>query len=218
MGLSGVERRLERLVEGSFAKVFRSSLEPLEIGRRLVREIDRGRQRSVHGVIAPNELVVGLSAADLDRFSGYADTLVHELEEAARQHVREEGYGLLGPLVVELVRQPSLRAGELRVEGRVAAATTNGLAASVVLPGGRRRPLGDHVVTIGRDAACEITLDDTTVSRRHAEIRRADAGFQVIDLASRNGTKVNGRAVPRAALRDGDEILVGAVALRFETV
>ena len=61
MGLQAFERRLERLVEGAFTKAFRSGLQPLEIGRRLVKELDAGRTVGVHGVVAPNHFTVVLS-------------------------------------------------------------------------------------------------------------------------------------------------------------
>ena len=60
--------------------------------------------------------------------------------------------------------------------------------------------------------------DLPTVSRHHAEVRRTGDGFEVVDLGSRNGTKVNGLGVTRQHLADGDDLLVGAVPLRFEAV
>ena len=58
MGLQRFERRLERLVEGGFGKAFRSGLQPVEIGRRLVRELDAGRTLGVRGTVVPNHFVV----------------------------------------------------------------------------------------------------------------------------------------------------------------
>ena len=72
MGLQRFERRLERLVEGAFSKAFRSGLQPVEIGRRLTREMDLQRRLGVHGLIAPNAFTVELSSRDFDRF----DTLM----------------------------------------------------------------------------------------------------------------------------------------------
>ena len=69
MGLQQFERRLERLVEGAFAKAFRSGLQPVELGRRLSREMDLQRTVGVHGLIAPNKFTVALSPSDSERFS-----------------------------------------------------------------------------------------------------------------------------------------------------
>jgi hypothetical protein len=66
MGLQQFEERLERLVEGTLAKPFRSNLQPVEIGRRLTREMDLQRRVGVHGLIAPNAFVVTLAPADVD--------------------------------------------------------------------------------------------------------------------------------------------------------
>ena len=82
MGLQAFERRLERLVEGVFTKAFRSGLQPLEIGRRLVKELDAGRTVGVHGVVAPNHFTVVLSPADYERFATFRDALASELADA----------------------------------------------------------------------------------------------------------------------------------------
>ena len=76
MGLQRFERRLERLVEGGFGKAFRSGLQPVEIGRRLVRELDTRRTLGVRGTVVPNQFTVLLSEADLARFEGFHDALV----------------------------------------------------------------------------------------------------------------------------------------------
>ena len=70
MGLQGIERGLERMVEGVFARAFRSSLRPIELGRRLVREMDDHRSVDVRGrTIVPNEFTFGLAAQDQATFA-----------------------------------------------------------------------------------------------------------------------------------------------------
>ena len=104
MGLKGFERRLERAVEGGFARVFRSGLKPIEIGRRLTREMDDARTVDVRGrTVVPNHFVVELSTADHDNFAEVAETMERELAEAAREHARDEGYSFMGPVEVELL-------------------------------------------------------------------------------------------------------------------
>ena len=81
MGLQRFERRLERLVEGTFSKAFRSGgLQPVEIGRRVGREMDAGRTLGVRGTIAPNKFTVWLSADDLESFSGFHEAFKPPLE------------------------------------------------------------------------------------------------------------------------------------------
>ena len=216
MGLQGFERRLERLVEGTFNKAFRSGLQPVEIGHRLVRVLDNGRTLGVSGrFVAPNNIGVYLSPDDATRFESFSDALARELAEAARQHAREEGYQFLGPVTVTLVSDDSLKRGAFDVVGEIAEGA-GGQVGSLVLPDGRRVRLGEHPTVLGRNSDCTVPLADPRASRRHAEIRATADGFLVVDLDSMNGTKVNGVPVREHVLHDGDEIAVGATVMRFE--
>jgi len=216
MGVQGFERRLERLVEGAFTKAFRSGLQPVEIGHRLVRVLDNGRTLGVSGrFVAPNNIGVYLSPDDATRFESFSDALARELAEAARQHAREEGYQFLGPVTVTLVSDDSLKRGAFDVVGEIAEGA-GGQVGSLVLPDGRRVRLGEHPTVLGRNSDCTVPLADPRASRRHAEIRATADGFLVVDLDSMNGTKVNGVPVREHVLHDGDEIAVGATVMRFE--
>src|SRR5215831_1425753 len=113
MGLQRFERRLERLVEGTFGKAFRSGLQPVEIGRRIVREMDAGRTLGVRGTVVPNRYTVELAPDDLERFAGFHDALVQELTDAAREHARDEGYHFEGPVDITLVKGNNARKGDL---------------------------------------------------------------------------------------------------------
>jgi hypothetical protein len=215
MGLQAFERRLERLVEGAFTKAFRSGLQPLEIGRRLVKELDAGRTVGVHGVVAPNHFTVALSPADSERFATFRDALTRELADAVREHARDENYHFVGPVEVELTEDPNRRQGDLRVRATIEQGE-GGWSASLVLPDGRRVALADEEATIGRLPDCAVPLSDPQVSRHHAQVRRGPEGFRVVDLGSTNGTTVNGTIISDHPLRDGDEIGVGNTAIRFE--
>ena len=218
MGLQQFERRLERLVEGVFAKAFRSGLEPVELGRRLVRQMDRDRQLGPSGQrVAPNRFTFRLSPDDHARLEGSAAALVPELEEAAREHARDERYSFLGRVEVLLVADPSVAPGVLQLDAEVRAAPGGHPTASLVLSGGQRHALGEST-TIGRLDTCEVRLDDPTVSRTHARVVRVGDAYEVQDLGSRNGTKVNGVGIARRPLADGDVLLIGAVPVRFEAV
>ena len=216
MGLQQFERRLERLVEGAFAKAFRSGLQPVELGRRLSREMDLQRTVGVHGLIAPNQFKVALSPTDAERFSSFSQALVRELSEAVREHARDEGYQFLGPVHVELVPDAALGAGEFLVASEIVSGPGGHAAGSLHLPDGSRVEIGDEPVTIGRQAECDVVLEDTNVSRRHAEVRRDGEEYLLIDLGSTNGSKVNGARVKRHALSEGDDITLGKTVLRFE--
>ena len=85
-----------------------------------------------------------------------------------------------------------------------------------MLPDGGRVALGDEPAVIGRMPDCAVPLSDSQVSRHHAEVRRDEHGFRVVDLGSTNGTTVNGVVVKDQLLNDGDVIVVGATSLRYE--
>lgn len=216
MGLQHVERRLERFVEGTIAKAFKGGLQPVEIGRRLAREMDLRRTVGVHGVIAPNDFEVVLATGDYYRFEPFVESLTRELAEAAREHATSEGYELIGPVVVNLAADDSLRPGIFSVDAELTEGPGGGLPAWLVLPDGERVELGEEALTIGRLPECAVALSDPNVSRHHAEVRRAGTQVLVADLGSTNGTRVNGAPTTERPLRDGDVITVGSTAIRFE--
>jgi hypothetical protein len=217
MGLQQFERRLERLVEGVFARAFRSGLQPVEVGRRLTREMDLRRTVAPRGTLAPNLFEVVLASGDRERFAPIEEELISELISIARDHAHSEGYHFLGPVSVTVETDDELASGMFAVGAEFDKGTLP--HAALVLPDGRRVALGDRPVRIGRLPECELVLADPNVSRRHAEVRPADGGrFAVSDLGSTNGTKVNGALVgPPQLLRDGDEIRLGGTAIRFES-
>ncbi len=216
MGLQGFEQRLERLVEGVFAKTFRSGLKPVEVGRRLTRDMDLHRTLGVNGPLAPNHFTVELSQADSEQFETFAEVLTRELAEAARDHARAEGYGFVGPVHVELHIDSSLSQGQFLVASAFQEAPGGAAVGSIFLEDGRRIEIGEQPLVIGRMPECDVALSDPNVSRRHAEVRRQGTGFVVVDVGSTNGTRVNGAQVKERLLNNGDEITVGATKIRFE--
>ncbi len=217
MGLQKFERGLERLVEGAFAKAFKSGLQPVELGRRLTREMDLKRTVSVNGLVAPNHFSVKLSPADAERFDSFMEAMKRELVETVREHGRTERYGFVGPVAVEIDTQDNLSAGRFVVTGALVEQPGGGPTGTLTLTDGRRIQLSDDGVVIGRLPDCDVSVTDPNVSRRHAEIKRHGNEYVVVDLGSTNGTKVNGSLVQgERRLHDGDEITVGATIVRFE--
>lgn len=214
MVLSRLERRLERLVEGAFAKAFRSGLQPVEVGRRIVREMDAQRTLGVRGPVVPNRFTVRLAPDDCDRFESFAQALAQELAGAVREHAREEGYHFLGPVTVELAEDPDRRAGSFAVEADITP-SDEPVAARIELPDGRAVQLGTGTARIGRMSDCEVVLSDPQASRYHAEIRTVPGGHLLTDLGSTNGTEVNGVVVREHLLADGDRIGIGSTALGY---
>jgi hypothetical protein len=217
MGLKGFERRLERVVEGGFARVFKSGLKPIELGRRLTREMDDGRTVDVRGrTVAPNHFTIELSPADQENLAEVVGTLERELADAAREHARDEGYSFMGPVQVEIEQTDELRTGTFAVTARMRQGAGGAGAGSLVLPTGDRVPLGEDTITVGRLPESTIVLADPNVSRNHAEVRPRGTGFVVVDLGSTNGTRVNGVRISEQELVDGDEVSFGNTRMRFE--
>jgi hypothetical protein len=217
VALKGFERRLERMVEGTFARIFRSGIRPVELGRRLVREMDDNRSVDVRGrTVVPNQFTVELSEADHERFAEVAGSLERELAESAREHARDEGYVFMGPVSVHLEVSESMHTGAFQITGRMREGTGGVGAGSLILPTGERLSLGESVVTVGRRPESTIQLGDPNVSRNHAEVRPLGNGWIVVDLGSTNGTRVNGARISSHELTEGDEIAFGNTIVHFE--
>ncbi|MBS1846660.1 MAG: DUF3662 domain-containing protein [Actinobacteria bacterium] len=218
MGARGFERRLENLVEGVFGRVFRSTVRPVEIGRRLVRELDATRDIDVRGAtIVANAFTVFLSEADYEQFADIHATVCAELADAAREHARDEGYQFVGNVSCEIVIDPELRTGAFAIDARFRETADGTGPGTIVLPSGERRALGEDVITIGRMPGSTIVLNDPNASRHHAEIRPSGSGYVLVDLGSMNGSRVNGARVDTHRLSDGDALSFGNTVIRFET-
>ena len=218
MALQEFERRLERLVEGVFAKAFRRGLTPIEVGRRLTREMDVRRTVGVRGLIAPNDFTVAVSQDDHENvIAKMEQAITRDLAGYVREHAREEGYVLVGPVEIAFEVDPKLGAGEFLVSSEMVEGAGGGPVGAVVTADGTRVQVALDPITIGRHPDCDVVLNDQEVSRQHAEVRRDEGEFVLVDLGSLNGTKVNGAGVksPRP-LHDGDTITIGAHTLRFE--
>jgi hypothetical protein len=206
------------MVDGVFSRAFKTGVRPVELGRRMAREMDEHRSVDVRGRrIVPNQFVFLLSPFDYDTFEGIHDALIGELEAAAREHAAQEGYHFMGPLSIELVIKDDLKPGRFLVATRMREFEAGVGTAHLLLSSGDQVPLGTAPAVIGRLADCAVTVDDVNVSRHHAEVRPGPHGYVVVDLGSTNGTLVNGlRIEGERPLADGDLISVGNTHLRFE--
>ncbi len=216
MVLRNFEARLERLVEGMFAKAFRSGLQPVEVGRRLVKTLDANPTLDTKGrQIVPNEFVVRLASEDYERFTQLEDSLIAELITTVRQHAEDEDLLFRGRVAVSLEEDPELSVGIFRVDARFNDTTADVLPAYLELPDGQRVELGPRVLRIGRMTDCDVVLADPNASRYHAELHPAGDAYELVDLGSTNGSRVNGERVSRRVLLDGDQLRFGTITLKF---
>jgi hypothetical protein len=117
--LSKFEQRLGGAVEGSFSRVFRSRVEPVELAVALKKEADSHRSVFASQTRVPNRYEIDLGPGDYDRLAPYRFTLGDELAEMVREHAHEQRYAFVGPVEVTLVRAEDLRTGAYRVGSRV---------------------------------------------------------------------------------------------------
>ncbi len=254
--LKSVETTIANLVEGTFGRLFRSEVRPMELARKLAREMDEHRTMSVSRVYAPNEYAVWLSPEDRERYEGVEDEVIDELCAYLLEHARREELILPSSPVVTFHTDERLTLGEFgiqaqlvragghsersdafdeepeaedrhgetmiysssaRVRGEVEEAQGRRRTRALVTVAGRRLPVPPRGATLGRSRDCDIVLDDTSISRRHAEIRPTGDGWTVADLGSTNGVRLNGRAVAGAQpLQGGDVVELGSTKIVFE--
>jgi hypothetical protein len=245
--------------------------------------MDSGRTTGADGrSTAPNIFSVQLHEHDRSTLSDLEKALISELTDAAKQYAKDEGFSLVGDVVVTITTDPSLKPGKFEVQAAVkaAAATASGLSGStssslreaerssevspapvvppapsvpvapvtpptvatpsippvpapaaappapekravLVLGDGTKVAVKPGVLSIGRSAESSVPLNDTNVSRRHAEIRSRGEGARIewflSDVGSTNGTMLNGVKISgEQKLKNGDALMFGGTSARFE--
>ncbi|MBM7784418.1 FhaA domain-containing protein [Tenggerimyces flavus] len=119
------EKRLEGMVTGAFARIFRSAVQPVEIAAALQRELDNSAQiLSRNASLVPNDFSVQLSASDYDRLAPYSQTLSKELSEVVSRHAGTQSYAFTGPVTVSFERIDNLSTGRFKVRSSAVAQVT----------------------------------------------------------------------------------------------
>lgn len=249
--LRSLESKIADLVEGTFGRVFRSEVRPVELARGLAKEMDQHKTVSVSRTYVPNEYVVWLSPDDRRRFDDVEHEIAEELGAYLLEHARQERLALVSRPQVTFKTDDALNLGEFGIQARMVRASQDGAVQepvqgdhghtmvystsdrlradldeprgpqptgrAMLLAEGKRMVVSTAGATIGRSRDCDIVLTDPNVSRRHAELRPdGHGGWQVRDLGSTNGVKVNGRKIDAAqALESGDRLALGTADVRF---
>ncbi len=243
--LRNLEAKIEGLVEGAFSRAFRSRVQPVEIARKLAKEMSDNQTVSISRTYVPNEYAVFLSPGDREQFEGYEEGLKKELSDYLLEHARNEGLALTTRPSIEFKTDERLSLGEFGIQaqlvkpaedaeqgvepadfGHTMVYSPDREARKLVAPSragraflvgeGKRLVLSGNRVLVGRSRDCDLMLDDPNVSRHHAELRREGDAWVVVDLDSTNGVKVNGSRVREAVLSPGDEITLGLARLSYE--
>lgn len=132
--LRAIESTIEGLFEGVFGRAFRTHVQPVELARKLAKEMDEHRSVSVSRVYVPNEYTVYLSPSDRSQLAAYEGSLVGELQEYLVEHARREAYALLTPPRVLIQTDDDLAMGEFGIATRVAQPDEARVAAALPLP------------------------------------------------------------------------------------
>lgn len=117
--LRSLESKIASLVEGTFSRAFRSEVRPVEIARKLAREMEEHQSTSLSRVYVPNEYAVYLSPADRDRFADLEDQLADELAGYLLEHARRERFSLMSRPVIAFRTDDRLRLGEFGIQARL---------------------------------------------------------------------------------------------------
>jgi FhaA, N-terminal domain/FHA domain len=117
--LRAIEQKIEALLEGVFGRAFRANVQPVELARKLAKEMDDHKTVSVSRVYVPNEYTIYLSVPDNEQFADYQGSLLAELEEYLAEHAKRENYALLTPATVLLETDDDLSVGEFGIATRM---------------------------------------------------------------------------------------------------
>lgn len=231
---------MESVVERPFARLLRTRMQPIEVAKRLSREMEAQRTVAINRVLVPNLFVVNLSADDFDHFAPIQAMLQREMAAYLKDYAAERRYSMPGEPSVTLERDQSLRPSSLRIVARMDepddGPATAPLQPTQVMPSGdppgvKGAPgaakqarielegascyLDRDVATIGRGLDNDVVVEDRRVSRHHARLQRGPRGWEIMDLASTNGSFVNGRQVKQRLIAHGDTISLGGLEMKF---
>jgi hypothetical protein len=239
--LQRFEKRLEGLVEGAFAKVFKGVVHPVEILNAMQREAEAHKAILAGGrTLVPNRYVIDLSPYDHSRLAPYAAALAQELAQSQAEFIGEQAWTVYGDVIVEIERGEGLDTGMFRVTAEVFSGDAapeqapapyppspydqpgpppggpgGGRSVRLVAGDGRNFPLAIGSTVIGRGDQATLRLPDVGISRRHARIDFDGSQVVLTDLGSTNGSMVNGQRVSAVALNPGDMIQIGTTTLTF---
>ena len=216
MGLArGLERRLEKLVDGLAARLFRGRIHPVELGTRIVREADLAVFDTHAGPGAPNAFIVTLGG-DPEPVEAVAEA-ERELEAVMTEAAAERGWRLAGPAMVEI------QFGDGPASSAVVEAAVE---SGPIPPWARLEPreapaldVGVNRCVIGRSGTADVHLTNDDVSRQHALLWREAGTIWMVDLGSANGTFVNEERLDDVMdLLDGDRITLGETTLTLRVL
>jgi FhaA, N-terminal domain/FHA domain len=215
----GIERRLENLVDGVSASVFRGRMHPVTIASRLVRQIDFLAFDTRAGLQIPNDLTVVIHPADLDPAID-TEALEGELASLVSTAARDNGWRVIGPVEIHLETSTEVPRGILECAGDPLPGHLDSWGQLIAADGSVAIPLAYNRTLVGRALDCDVRFSNSQVSRHQAVVVRKGDSVTVSDLGSSNGTWVNGDRVSTKpiGLSPGSTVSFGDLAFTYRPV
>lgn len=214
--LKRLEKRLGEAMEGVFGKGPQRRLQAQTLAGAVAQAAKEGAVATLETTLYPNRYLIKLNPGDAKEVLPVLPTLRSELRSFVESMVEKAGGALPGPVVVKGEVDEGVEPGECKVDAYLQEGQPEShLAVEQGPDQGRMFRLQTPLVDIGRGEDCAVELSDGRVSRRHCEIRFHESRFWLSDLGSTNGTVLNGRAIERETLEDGDRVELGMTVLEF---
>jgi len=215
----GIEKRLENLVDGVSASVFRGRMHPVTIASRLVRQLDFLALDSAAGTEIPNDITVVLNPADLDPAVDLEE-LQNELAAVVEAAAAQQAWRLVGPVEVYIETSQEVPTGILQCAGASVRGPMSPWGQLIADDGSAVVSLSMNRILIGRALDCDIRFSNSEVSRHHTIVIRTGSTVEVTDLGSANGTWVNGDRISDrpVTILPGDLLVVGGLPFTYRSV
>lgn len=234
----------ERYIEGLFKDRLRGRVSPVDIARRLYREMKETRRVSVLRIYVPSCFEVSLNPADLDALGECLPHLGREMASYLQEKAGQHGYTMIATPHVSFLSDSRLTPGSVRVDAsfkegihpvreetdtgentrrfqKITVSCEKGTRSTLSIVAGPDREktvsLNGVPLVIGRQSGCDLVLTDPSVSRRHASIQAWGEDYIVVDLQSTNGVYVGGSRTKRKVLTDGETITLGNTVILFSS-
>lgn len=222
-------------MERSFTRASGSHLQPVEIGKRLVRAMESEQSVGVEGVIVPNVYDVYLNPMDFSQFQAARRSMTQNLETHLGRVARQRRFRMVSKPIVRLHEAGDVQASAVRIESHLQDidADEQEFQHTALLPqiGDGAEPisatpnlvLANHSYAVlrsptkvGRLPDNDIVVNDKRVSRHHAEVAKRGSRWVLRDTGSTNGVSVNGKIIKEVVLKPGDAISLGGLEGTWE--
>ena len=189
--LRSLELKLERLVEGAFSRAFKARVQPVELARKLAKEMESHRTAAVSRTYVPNEYTVYLSREDRKQFEGYEQALLDELSAHLLEHAAQRGPRPPDPAQGLVRDRPRLRMGEFGIQARLVKPTSGpeeasqgDLGATMVYSAARaREELGARAAVAEKPTSRALLVSDSksfVIDRPRAVVGRSQRSDHVL--------------------------------------